>query len=92
MEYSANIQWSIMLWLIAMCLNIASSVVITLGRREGITIGMIWRAGSSVYRKLDVLTKPKAARWARLLALLGCSIALISVACMLNPIWVGGVI
>jgi hypothetical protein len=75
------------LWVVAMCMLVASSLVALFGRREGITIGKLWFAGSSVYRNLHSFVTPSAARWSRLLAISGCVIALAAIVLVLLRIW-----
>jgi hypothetical protein len=79
----ALLGWALALWIVAVSMFLASSLVAFLNRREGVTIGRLWFAGTSAYRNLESFVQPVAARWSRLLALLGCFVALSAVAVLL---------
>jgi hypothetical protein len=76
-----------MLWAAALCMLVASFLVALLGRRDGITIGKLWFAGSALYRNLHDLVTPSAAQWSRVLAIAGCVLALVAVALVLLRVW-----
>jgi hypothetical protein len=87
---AALLPWALVLWVAAMCAGLASFFIALLGRREGVTVGQLWFAGSTMLRTLPALVTPGAARWSRRSAMLACLMALAAVALVLLRAWSGG--
>jgi len=86
MPTDALLGAALALWVVAVGLFFASSLVAFLNRREGVSIGNLWFAGTAAYRDLSSFVRPGAARWSRLLAICGC-IAAIAAVVVLLMVW-----